>query len=107
MAYRRSRGDGPIKFRTTFRNTIWDVMRKRGWKETDRCVRVVELGATSAPRDIREFTFENGCVIVVPAAAASWTGISTGPIASGCTMFSTASTWTTGSARTTTGTAGR
>lgn len=26
---------GPVRFRTGFRNTILDVMRERGWKETD------------------------------------------------------------------------
>jgi hypothetical protein len=25
-----------IRFHTSFRNTIYDVLRKRGWKETDR-----------------------------------------------------------------------
>jgi hypothetical protein len=34
---KRLRGDGPIRFRTSFRNTIYDVMRGRGWQETDRC----------------------------------------------------------------------
>ena len=33
---RRRRGDGPIKFRTSFRNTNYDVMRSRGWVEIDR-----------------------------------------------------------------------
>lgn len=27
---------GPIRFRTNFRNTILDVFKERGWKETDR-----------------------------------------------------------------------
>ena len=25
-----------IKYRTCYRNTVWDVMRGRGWKESDR-----------------------------------------------------------------------
>jgi tubulin polyglutamylase TTLL9 len=25
----------PIRFRTCFRNTIYDALRERGWKETD------------------------------------------------------------------------
>jgi tubulin polyglutamylase TTLL9 len=25
----------PIKFRTEMRNTVWDVLRDRGWKEVD------------------------------------------------------------------------
>jgi len=31
----KRRPDGPIRFRTTFRNTIYDVMRSRGWVEVD------------------------------------------------------------------------
>jgi hypothetical protein len=33
---KRQRGDGPIKFRSNFRNTIYDVMLGRGWVETER-----------------------------------------------------------------------
>ena len=31
----KRRPDGPIRFRTNFRNTIYDVMRARGWVETE------------------------------------------------------------------------
>jgi hypothetical protein len=29
------RREGPIRFRTTFRNVIYDVFKARGWRETD------------------------------------------------------------------------
>jgi hypothetical protein len=33
---RKKRGDGPIRFRSNFRNTVYDVLRERpGWAETD------------------------------------------------------------------------
>ena len=32
---KRTRGEGAIKFRCSFKNTIYDVMKNRGWKETD------------------------------------------------------------------------
>lgn len=32
---RRQRADGVLRFRTGFRNTIYDVLKRRGWKETD------------------------------------------------------------------------
>ena len=33
--FSRRRGDAPIRFRTSFRNTIYDVMKGRGWVESD------------------------------------------------------------------------
>lgn len=34
---RRKRADGPIKFRTNFRNVVYSVLKSRpGWVETDR-----------------------------------------------------------------------
>lgn len=28
-------GSGPIRFKTTFTNTIYEVMKMRGWRETN------------------------------------------------------------------------
>ena len=28
-------GSGPIRFKTTFTNTIYEAMKRRGWKETN------------------------------------------------------------------------
>lgn len=28
-------GSGPIRFKTTFTNTIYEAMKKRGWRETN------------------------------------------------------------------------
>lgn len=33
----RTRPDGAIRFKTGFRNTIYAVLKARGWKETDGC----------------------------------------------------------------------
>ncbi|CAE7890605.1 Ttll9, partial [Symbiodinium sp. KB8] len=33
--HRRRRADGPIRFHTSFHNTVYDVMCRRGWKEVD------------------------------------------------------------------------
>ena len=28
-------GSGPIRFKTTFTNTIYEAMKRRGWRETN------------------------------------------------------------------------
>ena len=33
--HQRKTKDAGIRFKTTFRNTVYDVCRKRGWKLTD------------------------------------------------------------------------
>ena len=35
LGSRRGRPTGPIRFRCTFHNTIYDVLRARGWRETE------------------------------------------------------------------------
>jgi tubulin polyglutamylase TTLL9 len=35
MEDKKIRPNGPIKFRTTFRNAIYDALKSRGWKETE------------------------------------------------------------------------
>mmetsp|Transcript_35286 Transcript_35286/g.45277 ORF Transcript_35286/g.45277 Transcript_35286/m.45277 type:complete len:401 (+) Transcript_35286:88-1290(+) len=32
---RRQRGEGTVRFRCNFRNTVYDVLKSRGWKETN------------------------------------------------------------------------
>lgn len=31
----RGRAEGPVRYRTSFRNTIIDVFKARGWKEAE------------------------------------------------------------------------
>ena len=62
VAYKRGRGEGALRFKTSFRNTIYDVMKRRGWKETDR--HVVGVLEEATPQGNRHFK-RRVCVVYV------------------------------------------